>query len=122
MTTLAVLVIIVVVVALLFDFINGWNDAANAIATIVGTRVLSPLSAVGLAAVFNLSGAMVGVEVANTMAKMIKIPPATDKEAVMVIIIAGLLAAALWAAVMTVIGSIYSYLSTYLIRTTSSFL
>jgi PiT family inorganic phosphate transporter len=106
MTSLAVLVIIVVVVALLFDFINGWNDAANAIATIVGTRVLSPLAAVGLAAVFNLGGAMVGVEVANTMANMIDVDPVTiaDKEAVMVIIIAGLLAAATWAATMTVFG------------------
>ena len=42
METLTILVIIVVVVALLFDFVNGWNDSANAIATIVGTRVLSP--------------------------------------------------------------------------------
>lgn len=106
MTTLAVLVIIVVVVALLFDFVNGWNDAANAIATIVGTRVLSPLSAVVLAAFFNMGGAMIGVEVANTMAKMIEVHPETsaDKEAVMIIIIAGLLAAALWAAMMTVFG------------------
>ena len=104
MNTLAVLVIIVIVVALLFDFVNGWNDSANAIATIVGTRVLSPLKAVVLAAVLNLAGAMFGDKVANTMAKLIHVEQIADPQAVMVIIIAGLLAAALWAATMTIFG------------------
>ena len=106
MTTLGVLVVLVVAMALLFDFVNGWNDSANAIATVVGTRVLSPYSAVTLAAALNLAGAMFGTEVANTMAKMIQVDPRTlgNQEAVMVIIIAGLLAAALWAGAMTVFG------------------
>lgn len=106
MSTLVVLVIIVVVMALLFDFVNGWNDSANAIATVVGTRVLSPLSAVMLAAALNLIGDMVGVEVANTMAKLIQVDAQTiaDQETVMVIIVAGLLSAALWAGTMTVFG------------------
>ncbi len=106
MSTLAILVVCAIVMALLFDFVNGWNDSANAIATIVGTRVLSPLSAVVLAAVLNLAGAMVGVEVANTMAKLIQVTPQTiaDQETVMVIIITGLLGAALWAGTMTVFG------------------
>jgi len=103
MNTLTVLVIIVVVVALLFDFVNGWNDSANAIATIVGTRVLSPLKAVMLAAVLNLTGAMFGVKVANTMANMIHVEQFADTQ-VMVIIIAGMLAAELWAATMTILG------------------
>ena len=47
------LVIIVIAVALIFDFINGFHDAANAIATIVATRVLSPVQAVIWAAFFN---------------------------------------------------------------------
>lgn len=106
MDSLALLVIIVVSMALLFDFVNGWNDSANAIATIVATRVLSPFAAVIMAAVLNLAGAMIGNEVANTMSKMIHVSIATsaDQEAVMVIIICGLLSASIWAAWMTVLG------------------
>ena len=48
--------IIVIIIALAFEFANGFNDAANAIATVVSTRVMSPLSAVIMAAVFNFSG------------------------------------------------------------------
>ena len=44
---------VIVVVALIFDYINGFHDAANSIATVVSTRVLSPLQAVGMAAVCN---------------------------------------------------------------------
>ena len=128
LTTLAVLAVIVVGMALVFDFVNGWNDSANAIATVVGTRVLSPLRAVMLAAVFNLGGAMVGTEVANTMAKLIHLPAAPqnpspeqlaqwtpqEKKAeevarerarnMMIIIVAGLMSAAVWAAAMTLFG------------------
>jgi len=106
MCTLTVLVAIVVVMALLFDFVNGWNDSANAIATVVGTRVLSPLSAVILAAALNLAGDMFGVEFANTIAKMIQVDVKTvaDQEVVMVIIVTGLLGTALWAATMTIFG------------------
>ena len=53
-------VLIIVAVAFVFDFINGFHDSANSIATIVGTRVLSPLAAVGWAALFNFAGAFVG--------------------------------------------------------------
>jgi PiT family inorganic phosphate transporter len=106
MTTLTALVVCVIAMALLFDFVNGWNDSANAIATVVGTRVLSPFSAVILAAILNLAGAMVGTEVANTMAKMIHVNPVTlaEQEGVMILIIAGLLSAAIWAGLMTVAG------------------
>ena len=45
MDTALISVILVIVVALLFDFVNGWNDSANAIATVVSTRVLAPLVA-----------------------------------------------------------------------------
>lgn len=117
--TLTTMVVIVVVMALLFDFVNGWNDSANAIATVVATRVLSPMSAVMLAAVLNLGGAMVGTSVANTMATMIHTemilesgnsgttnvtPKETLQKRVMILVIAGLLAAATWAAAMTFLG------------------
>ena len=61
-------VIIIVAIAFLFDFINGFHDSANSIATVVGTRVLSPVLAVGWAAVFNFLAAFtVGTAVARTI-------------------------------------------------------
>lgn len=106
MDSLTLLVVIVVGMALLFDFVNGWNDSANAIATIVATRVLSPFLAVIMAAVLNLAGALIGNEVANTMSKMVHVSTATaaDQETAMIIIITGLLSASLWAAWMTMLG------------------
>ena len=61
--------IIVIIIALAFEFANGFNDAANAIATVVSTRVMSPLSAVIMAAVFNFVGAITGTAVAKAVAK-----------------------------------------------------
>ena len=107
MPLLTVLIIIAVVVALLFDFVNGWNDSANAIATIVGTRVLSPFVAVIFAAVLNLAGALVGNQVANTMSKMIYVPQQPspeEQQVVMVIVITGLLSATAWKVLMTLLG------------------
>ena len=61
-------VILIIVLALVFDFYNGMNDAANSIATIVSTRVLSPLQAVAWAAFFNFAAAFIfGVHVATTI-------------------------------------------------------
>src|SRR5512142_16752 len=61
-------VIGLVAVALVFDFINGFHDSANSIATVVGTRVLSPVAAVGWAAMFNFLAAFtVGTAVAKTI-------------------------------------------------------
>lgn len=63
-------VIVGIVIALAFDFLNGMNDAANSIATIVSTKVLSPYAAVAWAAFFNFSAAFIfGVHVANTIGK-----------------------------------------------------
>ena len=53
------IIVILVLVALLFDFLNGMNDAANAIATVVSTRVLTPRLAVLWAAFFNFSAAFI---------------------------------------------------------------
>ena len=62
------LVISVVLVALIFEYINGFHDTANSIATVVATKVLSPMQAVGLAASMNLVGALAGTAVAKTIA------------------------------------------------------
>lgn len=62
-----VILVAVVLVALVFDFTNGAHDSANAIATIVSTKVLSPRTAVFMAAVLNLAGAFIGTKVAHTI-------------------------------------------------------
>ncbi|QDW65790.1 inorganic phosphate transporter [Luteimonas granuli] len=62
------LVLVVILVALTFEYINGFHDTANSIATVVATKVLSPMQAVGLAAGMNLVGALAGTAVAKTIA------------------------------------------------------
>ena len=61
------LVLVVVLTALVFEYINGFHDTANSIATVVATKVLSPMQAVGLAAGLNLIGALAGTAVAKTI-------------------------------------------------------
>ncbi len=69
------LVIAVVVIALAFDYTNGFHDAANAIATSVSTRALTPRVALVMAAVMNFVGAFLGTEVADTVGKgIINVP------------------------------------------------
>lgn len=63
------LFLLVLVAALVFEYINGFHDAANAIATVVSTKVLTPRQAILLAAFFNLFGALVGTAVATTIGK-----------------------------------------------------
>ena len=88
-----VLVIITVLVALTFDFLNGFHDAANSIATVVSTRVLSPTLAVAWAAFFNFIAAFFfDVKVATTIGKGVVHPGIPDHW----VILAGLLAAILW--------------------------
>ena len=67
MPELAPGLIVVIVLALAFDFINGFHDTANAVATVISTRVLSPWVAILMAAVLNFAGAMAGTEVAKTV-------------------------------------------------------
>ncbi len=101
---LLVTVVLIIAVALAFDFINGFHDAANSIATVVSTRVLAPLWAVAWAAFFNfISAAPVlwGVElkVANTMGKGIvhfEQLRALGNEFVLVFIFAALMGAIVW--------------------------
>src|SRR5882724_3193239 len=60
---------VVVFAAIVFEYINGFHDAANAIATVVSTKVLTPREAIALAAIFNLIGALMGTAVASTIGK-----------------------------------------------------
>ena len=100
MTTTHVLTAITVVIALAFDFINGFHDAANSIATVVSTRVLSPRLAVIWAAFFNFIAAFGGgVKVANTMGKGIiqfDLLKAQGTHIVLAVIFASLLGAIVW--------------------------
>ena len=93
MNTGLILVIVTCVVALAFDFINGFHDAANSIATVVSTRVLSPKLAVVWAAFFNFAAAfLLGTAVAKTIGKgMIDLSIVTQY-----VVLAGLLGAIVW--------------------------
>jgi PiT family inorganic phosphate transporter len=86
------ILIIVVATALAFDFTNGFHDTANAVATSISTRAMSPRFAVGLAAVLNFAGAFISLEVAATVAKGI-----VEAEAITTtIVFAGLIGAIAW--------------------------
>jgi len=64
-----ILLLTVVVVALVFEFVNGFHDTANSVAAVVGTKVLTPSRAIALAAVTNLAGALAGTAVAATIGR-----------------------------------------------------
>lgn len=84
-------VVFTIAVALLFDFFNGVNDAANSIATIVGTKVLRPWQAVGLAAIFNFIGPFwLGTEVASTVGKGIVDPDVITTELILGALVGGI--------------------------------
>jgi PiT family inorganic phosphate transporter len=87
------IVIAVIVVALAFDYTNGFHDAANAIATSVSTRALTPRIALVLAAVMNFVGALLGQEVAHTVSEVIT-PPGGNHG--LVVVLGGLLGAIVW--------------------------
>src|SRR3954447_20503346 len=87
-----VLLLLIIVLGLIFEFVNGFHDAANAIATIVGTRVLSPTAAVLMAGAFNFLGAVSGTAVATTVGKGIVDPHAVTQ----VTVVAGLASAIIW--------------------------
>src|SRR5437879_367144 len=91
----AILLWFTIAVAVVFDFTNGFHDTANAIATSISTRALSPRAAVGLSAVFNLIGAVITVaffqaKVSNTIASTLAIKPG------LVVVMAALLGAIAW--------------------------
>ena len=95
------LAIAAIIVALIFDFVNGFNDSANSVATVIGTRVLRPLHAVALSAAANFIGPFVfGVAVATTIAKGIVSPD----EITVYMIIGGLAGAIAWSSLCTYFG------------------
>jgi len=90
---LAALIIGIIVIAFTFDFFNGFHDAANSITTVVSTRVLTPVSAVSLAAFFNFMAFLLfGVAVATTIGSGIVSPSAIDSD----VILAALIGAIVW--------------------------
>jgi PiT family inorganic phosphate transporter len=93
LTAATALVVFIILVALAFDFLNGFHDAANSIATVVSTRVLSPHKAVAWAAFFNFVAAFVlGTSVAKTIGKgMIDLSVVTQE-----VVLAGLVGAIAW--------------------------
>lgn len=101
MTPLLVLIIITILAALVFDFLNGFHDAANSIATIVSTRVLTPTQAVIWAAFFNFIAAFLfGTGVAGTVSDAYVYKDVID----IYVVFAGLLGAIVWNIVTWILG------------------
>jgi PiT family inorganic phosphate transporter len=94
------LIIPVVLLALLFEISNGWNDSANSIATVVSTRVLSPVQAVVLTAIMNMLGALFSTAVAKTIGKGIVDPSAVTE----VVVASALISGFVWNGSMTILG------------------
>jgi PiT family inorganic phosphate transporter len=91
--TVLELVLLIIGIALIFDFVNGFHDAANSVATVVATRVLTPFQAVGLAAAFNfLAAFLLGTGVASTVGRgFVNVDIVTPY-----VVLAGLVGAVTW--------------------------
>ena len=100
MTTELIILVIVVLTALAFDFTNGFHDTGNAMATSIATGALKPKTAVALSASLNLVGAFLSVEVARSVGSGIvnldRIDVTTDGPALMLIVFTGLVGGILW--------------------------
>lgn len=100
MTTELIILVIVVLTALAFDFTNGFHDTGNAMATSIATGALKPKTAVALSASLNLVGAFLSVEVAKTVGKGLvdldQIDVKKDGSALMLIVFTGLVGGILW--------------------------
>jgi PiT family inorganic phosphate transporter len=94
------IIILIIALTILFEISNGWNDSANAIATVISTRVLSPLQAIALAAMMNILGAFFSTAVAKTIGEGV-VNPGAVTNAVVVIALA---VSFLWNAAMTWVG------------------
>ena len=94
------LLILIIALAIGFGVVNGFNDAANAIAASIGSRSLSPRSAVILAALCNMAGAATGLAVAKTIGKGILVPEAISY----LTVIAALAAVIIWGTIATYRG------------------
>lgn len=104
MVASVILVIVIIFLALIFDFTNGFHDSANAIATVVSTKVLTPRRAVMFAAFFNFVAAGIGiVAVASTISKIIKLD-IVQTEIIPYIILGGLIGAISWNIITWLLG------------------
>jgi PiT family inorganic phosphate transporter len=92
--------IVIFVLSVAFDFVNGWTDACNSIATVVSTRVLSPQTAILMAAFFNLVGAFSGTAVAVTIGKGLVVQDSIN----LLTIATALLSVVIWSSLATVFG------------------
>lgn len=105
-TTVLIILVLVVITALAFDFTNGFHDTGNAMATSIATGALSPKVAVGLSAVLNLVGAFLSVEVALTVTTDVlhiqdkehagALVPGLDAQTALLIVFAGLVGGIIW--------------------------
>ncbi len=94
------ILILIILLAVFFDIANGWHDCANAIATVVSTKVLSPMMAVAIAAGMNILGAFLSTAVAKTIGSGIVDPLAVTDQ----VIISALLSAILWNIITILMG------------------
>ncbi len=97
-------VIIIIALALLYDFLNGANDSANAIATVIATKALTPLKALVLASCFNIAGAFAFTKVAETIGKGIVSTTGLTTNMFLAVLISGLLGAIIWTFICTTVG------------------
>ncbi len=104
METAALIVVLVIVLALFFDFTNGFHDTANAMATPIATGALKPRTAVLLAAILNLVGAFLSTEVSQTVSHGIIREDATEPEVFLPMIFAGLIGAITWNMITWLLG------------------
>lgn len=102
MDPLLTLIVLAFVAGVVFDITNGWNDSANAIATVISTRVLSPGVALGMSAVLNFVGALISVKVAKAMGSDVVRLPVDPRS--MVTVLAAMISAAAWVAWCTRLG------------------
>jgi len=94
------ILILIIILAVFFDIANGWHDCANAIATVVSTKVMSPMQAVVLAAGMNILGAFLSTAVAKTIGTGIVDPLAVTD----LVIISALLSAIIWNIITILMG------------------
>ena len=98
------IVIIIIFLALIFDFTNGFHDSANSIATVVSTKVLTPRKAVLFAAFFNFIAAFgFGVAVASTISKILRLD-AVETSIIPYIVLGGLIGAISWNLITWIFG------------------
>ena len=100
--SITVLLVLIIVVALFFDFTNGFHDTANAMATSIATGALKPKVAVALAGILNLVGAFLSVAVAKTVAggivklDVFDLNDTIDSERLLLVVFAGLAGGIMW--------------------------